>query len=153
METGNAKGALIAHQYPAGSEWRKWDLHAHTPLDHEWASEPNLVTDVQKQSFARQFVESALTSELSVVAITDHNFCSSIDLLLIPYIREAAQQTGLTILPGFEVTVSDCGGTHILAIFEEDASLNTIDEVISHLFAPGADRFRGAAVVPSTEPG
>ncbi len=110
-------------QFPRGSEWRKWDLHAHTPLDHEWEGAPNLQTETQKEEFARCYVERAKGADLALIAITDHNFCDRVDSLLIPYIQRFAE--GLTILPGFEVTVSDCGGTrlkgseNIVALAEE----------------------------------
>lgn len=119
-----------------GSEWRKWDLHAHTPLDTEWISPPPLRTESERKLFAEQYVETATAAGLAVVAITDHNFCSNRDELLIPYVQQAATPLGLTVLPGFEVTVSDCGGTHVLVIFSEASSLITVDEVMTQLFPP-----------------
>lgn len=136
--------------YQRGSEWRKWDLHAHTPLDAEWINRPPLRTESDKQLFAEKYVETATTAGLAVVAITDHNFCAQRDDLLIPYIQQSASRIGLTVLPGFEITVSDCGGTHVLVIFSEVASLDTIDEVMSQLFPPGTSRFYGDDVSPST---
>lgn len=132
------------YKFPRGSEWHKWDLHAHTPLDSNWLSRPSLLTDVEKRQFAQQYMEAAIREDLAVVAITDHNFCRSHKELLIPYIQEAAAHSGLTILPGFEVAVSDCGGTHVLVIFSEDSSLDTIDKIVSQLFPPGKERFKGS---------
>jgi predicted metal-dependent phosphoesterase TrpH len=60
--------------FPRGSEWRKWDLHAHTPLDPEWIARPSLRTEGEKRYFAAQYVEAAIRAELAVIAITDHNF-------------------------------------------------------------------------------
>jgi len=137
------------YKYPRGSEWRKWDLHAHTALDSEWISPPLLRTDAERRLFAEQYVEAAVGAELAVVAITDHNFCDNPEELLIPYLQEVAVPYNLTILPGFEVTVSDCGGTHVLVIFSEDSSLVTINEVMSQLFPPGSPRFRGRDILPS----
>jgi hypothetical protein len=133
-----------------GSEWRKWDLHAHTPLDREWINRPPLRTESEKQLFAEQYVKTATAAGLAVVAITDHNFCSNGDELLIPYVQQAATPAGLTVLPGFEVTVSDCGGTHVLVIFSEASSLVTVDQVMAQLFPPGSSRFQGNRVLPST---
>jgi hypothetical protein len=132
-----------------GSEWRKWDLHAHTPLDTEWISRPPLRTESERKLFAEQYVKTATTAGLAVIAITDHNFCSNRDELLIPYVQQAATPLGLTVLPGFEVAVSDCGGTHVLVIFSELSSLDIIDEVMSQLFPPGTARFQGKEVLPS----
>jgi len=139
------------YKFARGSEWHKWDLHAHTPLDSDWISHPSLSTDAERRQFAQQYVEAAIKAKLAVVAITDHNFCRSRNELLIPFIQEAASGSGLTILPGFEVTVSDCGGTHVLVIFSEDSSLDTIDNIVSQLFPPGAHRFLSSGVSPSAE--
>lgn len=139
------------YEFPRGSEWHKWDLHAHTPLDSDWISRPSLSTNAERRQFAQQYVEAAIKAKLAVVAITDHNFCRSRNELLIPFIQEAASGSGLTILPGFEVTVSDCGGTHVLVIFSEDSSLDTIDHIVSQLFPPGAPRFLSSGVSPSAK--
>ena len=139
------------YKFPRGSEWHKWDLHAHTPLDSDWLSRPSVSTDVEKQQFAQQYVAAAIRAELAVVAITDHNFCRSRNELLIPFIQKEARDSGLTILPGFEITVSDCGGTHILVIFSEDSPLDTIDHIVSQLFPPGTPRFLENGVGPSAK--
>ncbi len=135
--------------YHRGSEWRKWDLHAHTPLDVEWVGRPSLRTESERRQFAEQYVAAAIAADLAVIAITDHNFCNNRDELLIPYLQEIATPLGLTVLPGFEVTVSDCGGTHVLVIFSEESPLDTIDGIMTQLFPPGTTRFRGNEVCPS----
>ena len=137
--------------YPSGSIWRKWDLHAHTALDHEWIDRPDLTSSISKQEYAKEYVEVALDQSLAVIAITDHNFCNSTDELLIPYIQEQADRNSLTILPGFEVTISDCGGTHLLVVFSEDTDLQSIDDVVGQLFPPGTERFRQGGVMPSNK--
>jgi hypothetical protein len=140
------------YKFPRGSEWHKWDLHAHTPLDSDWIPpRPSLSTDAEKKQFAQQHVAAAIRAGLAVVAITDHNFCRSRNELLIPFIQRAASGSGLTILPGFELTVTDCGGTHVLVIFSEDSSLDIIDDIVSQLFDPGAPRFLKNGVSPSTK--
>lgn len=138
-------------EYPAGSAWRKWDLHAHTALDYEWTSRPDLESAAAKRAFAHEYVAAALECSLAVVAITDHNFCECPEQLLIPDIQSEAAGTTLVILPGFEVTVSDCGGTHLLVVFSEDTGLLVIDDVVKQLFPPGKERFRNGAVMPSEQ--
>jgi ABC-type enterochelin transport system ATPase subunit len=139
----------MSPRYPEGSIWRKWDLHAHTPIDHEWLSRPDLGTEAARESFAREYVGAAIGKNLAVIAITDHNFCDRVENLLLPYIRREAARNNLVVLPGFEVTVSDCGGTHLLVIFSEDTQLSTIDDVVKQLFPPGRERFRDRMVLPS----
>jgi Predicted metal-dependent phosphoesterases (PHP family) len=141
---------MTEYIHPRGSEWRKWDIHAHTPIDSEWISRPPLRNESERKLFAEQYVETATAAGLAVVAITDHNFCSNREELLIPYLQQAAIPHNLTVLPGFEVTVSDCGGTHVLVIFSEVSSLVTINDVMCQLFPPGTSRFREKAVLPTT---
>lgn len=140
---------MAISRFPSGSEWRKWDLHAHTPLDPGWISAPNLSTEIQKRKFAREYINRAKATDLSVIAITDHNFCRTADDLLIPFIQEEATSAEITILPGFEVCLADCGGTHIIAIFSEGTNFLTIDGIVDQLFPPGSFRFKDSTVMPS----
>lgn len=140
---------MSSFHFPKGSEWRKWDLHAHTPLDFEWISRPPLSTDEEKKHFATSYIERARVSGLSALAITDHNFCEHTDHLLIEHIQTEGADKGITVFPGFEVTVSDCGGTHVLVIFPEQTPLLTIDDIVKQLFPPGTNRFRERNVMPS----
>lgn len=49
--------------YSRGSEWRRWDLHFHTPSSH----------DVSKSVTNEQIVDAWKANNISVVAITDHH--------------------------------------------------------------------------------
>ncbi len=131
-----------------GSVWLKWDLHAHTPLDHEWLDKPDLSTEKKKRDFAKKYVESALRKDLSVIAITDHNFCDEFENLLIPYIHKEASKEGITILPGFELTIKEGKGVHILTIFPENTDLKVINTIITKVL-PGGNRFYGSSPVAS----
>lgn len=126
--------------YSRGSEWRKWDLHAHTPIDHEWINRPNLTTIQLKKQFAKNYIAFAKKKNLEVIAITDHNFCNDINELLIPYIIEEADKNSISILPGFELTASDGSGVHLLVIFEKGTDIQKIDRIVSHFFRPNVNR-------------
>ncbi len=132
------------NNYPRGSEWRKWDLHVHTPIDYEWINRPNLTNEKEKREFAEKFIGFAKYQEISVLAIVDHNFCNNLDESLIPYIQEKAQENDITILPGFEITARDGSGIHILVIFPEDTELSKIKSVVDQCFSAGT------ALIPST---
>ena len=80
------------NRYSRGSEWRKWDLHAHTPVDNEWINRPNLGTVQSKREFAKEYISFAKKQNLSVIAITDHNFCNNLEDLLLPFIIEEAEK-------------------------------------------------------------
>ena len=125
---------------PRGSIWRKWDLHAHTPVDMDWIGRPDLSKAEHKQTFAKQYIDFAEEQGLSVIAITDHNFCDNYEGILIPYIQEEAKDRNITILPGFEITASDGSGVHLLVIFPETSDLSQIYNLVDHLFPPGQSR-------------
>lgn len=126
--------------YSRGSEWRKWDLHAHTPVDHEWIKRPSLNSVKLKKDFAKDYIAFAKKKNLSVIAITDHNFCNNINDLIIPFITEEAEKNSITILPGFEITAKDGSGIHLLVIFEKNTEFQKIDQIVSHLFKPNEIR-------------
>jgi hypothetical protein len=136
------------NNYPRGSEWLKWDLHTHTPLDHEWEGKPNSNKDELKKQFARDYIAFAKSEDLSVIAITDHNFCNNIEDLFIPQIQEEAEKENITILPGFEITAKDGSGIHLLVIFRADVILSKIKEIVDRLFLPSTVLVPTDGVVP-----
>ncbi len=135
-------------KYPRGSEWRKWDLHVHTPLDPEWINRPNLTNTKDKIEFAEKFIAFTKKQEISVLAIVDHNFCNSLDDSLIPYIQEKAYENGIIILPGFEITARDGSGIHLLVIFPENTELRKIKSIIDQCFAPDTNLIPSDSTVP-----
>ncbi|KUJ95353.1 MAG: Putative ATPase involved in DNA repair [Desulfonauticus sp. 38_4375] len=141
--------------YPRGSEWRKWDLHVHTPIDHEWRNKPKI--DFTKQleeiksdleKFADEFIGFAEQEKLSVLAIVDHNFCNDLEKCYLPYIIKEANKVNITILPGFEITVKDGSGIHLLVIFKENTNLNTIQDIVKQCFDPGIELIPANGQVP-----
>ncbi len=126
-------------RFPKGSEWRRWDLHAHTPLDHEWINRPELRTEDQRNAFARSYIDRAAARGLSVIGIVDHNFCNTTDDLVLPFIQREARAREITVLPGFELTTTDLGGIHVLLLFPQDTEVGAIDGIVRHLFAANAN--------------
>lgn len=59
----------MTNKYPKGSEWRKWDLHVHTPSSSDY-----LDNSVSNQDIIRTLKKE----NNSVAAITDHH-CIDID--------------------------------------------------------------------------
>lgn len=51
---------MTTNKYPRGSEWRKWDLHVHTPASDGTGT-------------PEEIVNKAIEQGLSVIAITDHH--------------------------------------------------------------------------------
>lgn len=89
-------------KFPRGSEWRKWDLHVHTP-----ASDGTGTPD--------EIVSKAIAEHLAVIAITDHHSVAFID-----EVKNAAKGKPLTVLSGVEFR-SEYGSksVHFIAYFPE----------------------------------
>lgn len=107
--------------YPKGSEWRKWDLHVHTPASYDWHG---------GEVTPEELVEKAIKEGLSVIAVTDHHRVGWVD-----QIANTANDKGLTILPGVELR-TDKGnrGIHVIGIFPEGTSAKNIyDKILSPL--------------------
>ena len=102
--------------YVRGAEWRKWDLHFHTPASGK---------DYHKQGLSnQQLVNCWRENGLSLVAITDHFI---IDLQLIEELQSLAGPD-ITVLPGIELR-SELGGhtsVHFIGVFPEDCRLDEV---------------------------
>ncbi len=95
-------------EFLRGSEWRRWDLHYHTPSSF----------DVSNNAISNEkIIESLINREISLVAITDHHV---IDVSRIAELTELSVGR-ITILPGIEFR-SELGGNasvHFIGIFPE----------------------------------
>ena len=102
----------MSMNHPAGSTWRRWDLHFHTPASFDYED---------KGATAAKVVERLLDSGISVVAVTDHH---DLDVRFIEEMRKAAQDH-LTVLPGMEFACGLGGkeGVHFIGIFPDDSDL------------------------------
>ena len=101
--------------YKRGSEWRKCDLHFHTPSSYDYKD---------KSISNEKIIEELKANKISVVAVTDHHF---IDIERIKRLRELAGED-LTVLAGIELR-SELGGSesiHFIGIFPENSSLEEI---------------------------
>lgn len=98
-----------------GSEWRKWDLHVHTPSSYDYKDK--LITN---EKLIKIFIEN----NISTIAITDHHF---IDVERIKQLQNIGKNK-ITILPSIEF-LSDARGKepiHFIAIFPEDCNIDFI---------------------------
>lgn len=100
-----------------GLQFRKVDLHTHTP-----ASKCFLDNSVTPE----QIVQVAVSAGLDAVAITDHNSGAWIDR-----VREAATGTPLTVFPGVEITVAE--GFHVVALFDTDKGTSDVTSFLGAL--------------------
>ena len=70
--------------------------------------------------YEQLLVEKALESNVSVLAITDHNSVSSVAAF-----RAAAHGRGVHVFPGFELVSSE--GVHVLCIYPQDTAENVLE--------------------------
>ncbi len=106
----------MVDQFPRGAEWRKWDLHFHTPSSYDY--ENKSMTD-------EEIVNLLISNNISVVAITDHHF---MDVRRIEKLKELSQDQGITIFPGVEFLADTRGSEpiHFIGIFPEDCDIGNI---------------------------
>jgi len=112
------------------SNWaRFWaiDLHVHTPASG----------DARDEDFgtAADIVQKALNAGLDAIAVTDHNtvaWCAQM--------AQAADDTGLVVLPGFELSTPQ---GHLLGIWEQGTALSVIEDVLIRV---GIERARLGAL-------
>jgi len=106
-------------KYKRGSEWRKWDLHFHTPSSHDYEN---------KSITNKEIVDELKSKNISVIAITDHHV---IDVARIKDLQSIAGDD-ITILPGIEFC-SELGGSesiHFIGIFPENSDIESIWTII-----------------------
>lgn len=92
-----------------GSEWRRWDLHFHTPSSFDYHN---------KSITNEEIITTLKNNNISVVAITDHHF---IDVNRIKELQRLGHEYSITVLPGIECC-SELGGSqpiHFIGIFSE----------------------------------
>src|SRR3990167_2826699 len=89
-----------------GSEWRKWDLHFHTPSSYDYNDKSVTNDDI---------ITALKKADISVVVVTDHHY---IDVSKIKNLKSLAKND-IVILPGIEFC-SDARGSepiHFIGIF------------------------------------
>ncbi len=102
-------------RWPRGSEWRKWDLHFHTPSSFDYQN---------KSVTNEEIVDVLIAARTAAVAITDHHV---IDVQRIVELQKLGREA-ITIFPGIELR-TELGGSesvHIIGIFPEDVNLDHV---------------------------
>jgi hypothetical protein len=112
----------MSNKYPKGSEWRKWDLHIHTPASYDW--------DPKCKKTNSDIIDLAVEEGISAIAVTDHHTTESID-----EIKKLGTSKGLFVIPGVELR-TDKGNKkiHIIALFNPTVAGQSIyDNVLCPL--------------------
>lgn len=102
----------------SGLHWKKIDLHVHTPASKDYSGPAITPSD---------FVGKVREAGLDAIAVTDHNSAGWIDRL-----KEAARGTGVTIVPGVEISVSGGErGLHIIALFDPSRTAQDVENLLA----------------------
>lgn len=120
---------MNSQAYP-GARWWKFDFHTHTPASSDYGAGSN-----QEALLAithRDWLANFIRAGIECIAITDHHCGDWID----PLKRELVQMNSedvrgaqsLHLFPGVELSIS---GIHYLAIFGEDATSQTIKDLLA----------------------
>lgn len=140
-------------------QWRRIDLHVHTPASVDYQQPDIRVLDILRRADERGLHGIALTDHNSVRGYADM-WREIEDLELLEYLgrMEPAEAERLAeyrdllgrilVLPGFEFTAQF--GFHILAIFPEGTSIRLMEHLLLLLGVP-EDRFGSGEVGATTD--
>lgn len=108
-------------EHPRGSEWRKWDLHFHTPSSYDYKD---------KSVTNQKIIDTLIANDIAVIAITDHHL---MDVARIIDLQRLANGR-ITILPGIELLSESRGNDpiHFIGIFPENCNIQHIWEQIKN---------------------
>jgi ABC-type lipoprotein export system ATPase subunit len=94
--------------YPRGSEWRKWDLHIHTPESFHWNEGKRFpdMNAVEKEEKIKEILKKINESDVAVFAVVDYwTFEGYIALREYITGNPGSLAEGKLILPGIELRV------------------------------------------------
>lgn len=128
---------MITNNYTRGSEWRKWDLHIHTPktLCSDYGGDTDDIWDKYIDELERLSVEK----ELKVVGINDYLFIDGYKKVL--EYKKAGRLSNIDlILPVIEFRLKEFVGNKELGrlnyhIIFADESLLTVDQIDTHFLS------------------
>jgi hypothetical protein len=99
-----------------GSQWRRWDLHVHTPSSYDYKdkaiSDDKIIDEIAKKN-------------ICAIAITDHHV---MDVARIINLQKLSTQKEITVFPGIEMKAEMRGEEpiHFVGIFPENCNLEYI---------------------------
>jgi ABC-type lipoprotein export system ATPase subunit len=111
-------------KYTRGSEWRKWDLHLHTPSSFDYKDKSQTNEDI---------LNKLVSKNIACAAVTDHHV---LDVDRIKALQKLGEKQGVVFLPGMELRGDKRHKVpiNIIAIFPEDSDIEHISsELLSKL--------------------
>lgn len=140
-------------------EWRRIDLHLHTPASKDYQEQGVTYLDI---------LHKAEAEDLDLLAFTDHNTVAGYAAMMQEISDLARWEASgrlrpeekarldeyrrlldkILVLPGMELTATF--GFHVLAIFDADTPVRNLEHVLLTLNVPAASLDSGATEVGST---
>ncbi|GIV42258.1 MAG: hypothetical protein KatS3mg034_1568 [Vicingaceae bacterium] len=112
-----------------GANWVKADFHLHSPYVHSFTLPPGAdLSDIDK--LVDLYTEKLKEREIKIAAITDYQ---QIRIDFFEKLQSKAEQNGIYIFPGVELSVNYGKGLHILLIFEYNQDIDGINDYIKAL--------------------
>ena len=102
------------------------DLHVHTPQSTCYRD---------KEATAQQIANAAMKAGLGAIAITDHNTTAAVE-----EVANEAGKLGLMVFPGVELSTA---WGHVLAIFDVDTAITTVNVMLETIGITAVDRGDG----------
>lgn len=96
---------MTGFMYPKGSEWRKWDLHVHTPASFHWRGQRlALMTQEEKVESFKVMLDTINNSDVSVFGIMDYwTFDGYLEFMRT--VQSQGWFLNKTVLPGMELRI------------------------------------------------
>jgi PHP family Zn ribbon phosphoesterase len=117
---------MAAVSVPAPLGFKKLDLHIHTRFSACYID--HIRPELGRNTAHVEVLRAAEAAGLDAIAITDHNGGEVIDEM-----RELARGSGMTIIPGTEISTR---GGHCLAIFDIDTPVDVIRDLMHAVDLP-----------------
>lgn len=158
-KTGRKRGRTTPNSSAPSRQWRRMDLHLHTPGSNDYQQPEVSYLDILRQAEVRG---------LDIIAFTDHNTVAGfaamkkeIEQLLWLEERRRIEPdekrrldeyrrllTKILVLPGFEFTATF--GFHILGIFPSETPVSLLEHLLLTLKVPPQVLHHGSANVGAT---
>jgi len=133
---------------PRGSEWRKWDLHVHTP-----SSIVNYYPGADEEEQWEKFIDNleALPQEYKVLGINDYLFLDGYERLLNEKVSNNRLENIDLLLPVVEFRISKFAGVdfrgikriNLHVIFSNEVAAHTIESQLLATLQQGYDLAHG----------
>jgi chromosome segregation protein len=116
----------------SGVRWRRIDLHLHTPGVNSFScpSGIGMKSATDRETVAALYAKRLADAKIEIAALTDYN---GIREEWYDAIRSAADQYGILVLPGVELSLKEGRGLHILVVFAEDTEPREVNECLRSL--------------------